>query len=222
MIFCRYILIMVKPKAKRVTARQRVERNAEKPVVHTKNDDVATIVSTAKSTPWDVRSSVFKNLEVGSAIIKDRLEDFDDLDAKTVITSKSFRGLNIRKKDKRRIKQHLFKQKINMLKEAKEMLKAKKKREKTVVTGDMKPMADSLPTVLPSVEQYIINNSTHKHSKLPSDKRNTTTQRSRRKQQMNDVNIFHQVLQHPEYVKSPSTTIQEHLHNRLILEAQTN
>jgi len=61
-------------------------------------------------TPWDVRSSVFKNLEVGSAIIKDRLEDFDDLDAKTVITSKSFRGLNIRKKDKRRIKQHLFKQ----------------------------------------------------------------------------------------------------------------
>lgn len=53
-----------------------------------------------------------------------------------------------------------------MLKEAKEMLKAKKKREKTVVTGDMKPMADSLPTVLPSVEQYIINNSTHKHSKL--------------------------------------------------------
>jgi len=38
-------------------------------------------------TPWDVRSSVFKNLEVGSAIIKDRLEDFDDLDAKTVITS---------------------------------------------------------------------------------------------------------------------------------------
>lgn len=61
-------------------------------------------------TPWDVRSSVFKNLEVGSAIIKDRLEGFDDSDAKTVITSKSFRGLNIRKRDRRKIKQNLFKQ----------------------------------------------------------------------------------------------------------------
>lgn len=60
--------------------------------------------------PWDIRSDVFKNIEVGSAIIKDRLEDFDDLDTRTVITSKSFRGLNVRKKDKRKIKQHLFKQ----------------------------------------------------------------------------------------------------------------
>ena len=29
---------------------------------------------------------------------------------RTVITSKSFRGLNVRKKDKRKIKHHLFKQ----------------------------------------------------------------------------------------------------------------
>lgn len=53
-----------------------------------------------------------------------------------------------------------------MIKEAKELLKAKKKREKTVITGDMKPIADSLPTVLPSVEQYIVNNTTKKRSQL--------------------------------------------------------
>jgi len=59
MILCRYILIMVKPKAKRVTARQRVERNAEKPVVHTKNDDVATIVSTAKSVSYSFGKNIY-------------------------------------------------------------------------------------------------------------------------------------------------------------------
>lgn len=50
---------MVKPKAKRVTARQRVERNAEKPVVHTKNDDVATIVSTAKSVSCSFGKNIY-------------------------------------------------------------------------------------------------------------------------------------------------------------------
>lgn len=60
--------------------------------------------------PWDVRSDIFKNIEVGTAIIKDRLEAFDDADTKTVVTSKSFRGLNVRKKDKRKIKHTLFKQ----------------------------------------------------------------------------------------------------------------
>ena len=57
-----------------------------------------------------MRSDVFKNIEVGSAIIKDRLDNFDDVDTRTVITSKSFRGLNVRKKDKRKIKHNLFKQ----------------------------------------------------------------------------------------------------------------
>ena len=34
-------------------------------------------------------------------------------------------------------------------------MKAKKKREQTVITGDMKGLEDSLPTVGPSVEQYL-------------------------------------------------------------------
>lgn len=57
-----------------------------------------------------MRSDIFKNVGVGTAIIKDRLEDFDDADTKTVVTSKTFHGLNIRKKDKRIIKQSLFKE----------------------------------------------------------------------------------------------------------------
>lgn len=48
---------------------------------------------------------------------------------------------------------------IGLIKEAKEALKAKKKREETVVTGDMQPIADSLPSVIPTVEQYIVNSS---------------------------------------------------------------
>lgn len=52
---------------------------------------------------------------------------------------------------------------INLIKEAKEDLKAKKKREKTVITGDMKPLVDSLPTVTTSVEQYLTDSMASKH-----------------------------------------------------------
>lgn len=37
---------------------------------------------------------------------------------------------------------------------------------------------------------------------------------------LSDINIFQQVLQHPEYKKNPTSTIQEHLNNRLIVEEQ--
>ena len=58
----------------------------------------------------------------------------------------------------------LFCVEINLVKEAKEALKAKKKREKTVVTGDMQPIANSLPTIAPSVEQYIVDSTSHNNS----------------------------------------------------------
>lgn len=44
---------------------------------------------------------------------------------------------------------------MKLIQAAKESLKAKKKREKTVITGDLMPLVDSLPTVVPSVEQYV-------------------------------------------------------------------
>ncbi|XP_067938312.1 ribosome biogenesis protein SLX9 homolog [Watersipora subatra] len=207
-------------KSKRVSTRQRVEQKLERGALPKKSDDLNSIISAAKSTPWDVRSDVFKNVEVGSAIVKERLQDFDDSDAKTIITSKSFRGLNIRKKDKRKIKQHLFKRKINIIQEAKEALKAKKKREKTIVTGDMQPMANSLPTILPSVEQYIANNRTNQLASRESDSKKQSS-RNRKKQQLADIGIFQKIQQHSEYKSNPSSTIQEHLENRLILENQT-
>ena len=37
---------------------------------------------------------------------------------------------------------------------------------------------------------------------------------------LNDINIFQQVLKHPEYKKYPTSTIQEHLNKRLIVEQQ--
>lgn len=55
---------------------------------------------------------------------------------------------------------------VHLIQEAKLALKAKKKREKTVIVGDMKPIADSLPTILPSVEDYVTTNTTAKRNAL--------------------------------------------------------
>lgn len=59
-----------------------------------------------------------------------------------------------------------FQTEVALIKEAKASLKAKKKREKTVIVGDMKPIEESLPVILPSVEDYVANNTTAKRNKL--------------------------------------------------------
>merc|ERR1712223_2103409 len=54
----------------------------------------------------------------------------------------------IKKKEKMRIRKELLEKKIHVIKLLKQEEKALKKRKRTVVTGDMKPMSDTLNQVL--------------------------------------------------------------------------
>merc|ERR1712020_300507 len=57
-------------------------------------------------------------------------------------------GNKIKKKDKMKMRKDLLQKKIHVIKLLKEEEKATKKRKRTVVTGDMKPIFDSLDQVL--------------------------------------------------------------------------
>jgi hypothetical protein len=56
-------------------------------------------------------------------------------------------GNRVSKKDKIKLKKDKVLEKVELTKEAFKEDKAKKKREKTIITGDLRPLMDSLPSL---------------------------------------------------------------------------
>ncbi|CAH1790233.1 unnamed protein product [Owenia fusiformis] len=136
----------------------------------------------------------------------------DDWDAKSSITNKSLRGIHGKKKDKRKLRHDLWLQKLNAGESAKNEEKARKKREKTAIVGDMRPLEETLPTLelLLKGKGRKRTTSTSSDEKAKSLKKEAT----RKKEALADIRLFQQVLKHPKYKESPFHTISEHLHNK--------
>lgn len=200
----------------------KVKRNRQKfhAAAKKKEDNKAEVVdmldmdTDAKltSTPaWD-SENMFKGTKINKETLKQELPDFD---ARSTITSKSLKGLNMKKKDKKKLRHELWMKKLSSIDKAKKDAKAKKKRQQTPVVGDIGLLGEALPTL-----DLLLKGST---GSKPSDKKETSTksipkEKQRRKQMMNDISIFKQVLAHPSYVENPTDTIKEHLQNKLLQE----
>ncbi|XP_023235137.1 protein FAM207A-like isoform X2 [Centruroides sculpturatus] len=132
----------------------------------------------------NLASSLFSSVNITEDMLKQKLPEFDQMSVKSFASN----GMQMSKKDKRRLRHQLFIQKINAVVKRKQELKERAKRRQMPVVGDMKPLEDALPTLELLLKQ---NN------------------------ELEDIAIFQQVLNHPSFKQDPASTIKTHLQNKL-------
>jgi len=157
---------------------------------------------------------VFSNLNIDVGRLENNLPDLDD--ARSVISSKSLRGLNMTKKDKRKVKREFLMKKLDVIESVKREAKDKKQREKTAIVGDLQPLGDTLPTL-----EWLLKKSSGNSgdkSKPVMKAKGIQKHKKRQKDMLDDINLFKQVLSHPAYQENPLGTISEHLQNKQKVE----
>merc|ERR1712038_1198448 len=134
----------------KVKNKRRLHNKAAK--VLKESDEGATIMDTdtqeiqpVVGEPPVSGGGIFSNLNIDVGKLENNLPDLDD--ARSVISSKSLRGMNMSKKSKRKVRHEFLMKKLDVLESAKREAKNKKKRENTAIVGDLKPLDDTLPTL---------------------------------------------------------------------------
>ncbi|XP_041374491.1 protein FAM207A-like isoform X2 [Gigantopelta aegis] len=160
-------------------------------------------------------SNLFSGLNIDPQLLSKKLPA--DFDMRSTITNKSLKGLNLKKKERKKIKHDTWMHKINSIQVAKKQEKEKKRRQKTVIVGDMSVIEDALPTL-----ELLMKGSDSKTDK--SDKvtkvRGIAKEKTRQKQMLKDISMFQEVLEHPAFKENPTATIAEHLRNKLKQEEE--
>ncbi|XP_060597300.1 uncharacterized protein LOC132751177 [Ruditapes philippinarum] len=157
--------------------------------------------------PQLAQSNIFDGLDLSKYNLKAQLPEFD---TQSAITSKSLKELKLKKKDRQKLRHELWLKKLSAIDSAKKDAKNKKKREQTAVVGDIGALGDALPTL-----ELLLKTSTKpSQSNEPKKPKGIQKEKKRKKQMMEDISVFHQVIKHPSFKENPTSTISEHLHNR--------
>ncbi len=122
------------------------------------------------------------------------------------------------KKDKMKLRKDNLQKKLHVLKLVKEEEIAKAKRQKKAITGDLKPMADTLDELL---EQDLEKKKKKANEKKAKRLKGTPKQKKVQDQMLKDMAIFNQVISHPQYSSDPFNTISTHIENKMLMEAMS-
>ncbi|XP_076441498.1 ribosome biogenesis protein SLX9 homolog [Babylonia areolata] len=185
---------------------------AKNDVTLTAQDDKMSVASMKKPgsvAPSKAMTNPFKGMKITTETLKQVLPEFD---AQSAITSKTFQGMNLKKKDKKKIRHDLWMEKIETVQKERKERRAKKKREQTVVVGDMQGIADALPTLELLQKQTPASVLAREKS---AKKKGISREKTRQKEMLSNIQLFQQVLEVPEYKANPAETILEHLRNKL-------
>ncbi|EDS35497.1 conserved hypothetical protein [Culex quinquefasciatus] len=146
-------------------------------------------------------------------------EDPEDLKTKT----KKLRKLAITrltKKDKKKFRREEVLKKIELTQSAFKSEKEKKKREKTAVTGDMRPLLDALPSLdslfqLKSAENLKTGVPKYDKKAKPKTKQQLKVERLKKQKGefLNRCQKVNQLLKSKKYRKNPKKMIAEHIKN---------
>ncbi|ESN92155.1 hypothetical protein HELRODRAFT_181777 [Helobdella robusta] len=137
--------------------------------------------------------------------------DYDEnFDMRSAVTSKSLKGLGLKKVDKRKLRHEVWLKKMNIIKSHVKESKEKKNREETAIVGDMKPLDDALPTL-----DWLMNNQKlackRREPKIRGIKKQKVVQR-----EMNEgIAFYRSILHHPAYKSNPIQMIAEQLKSRI-------
>lgn len=169
-------------------------------------------------------SNIFKSDENIFAGINIKHEDLyknipRDFDATSVISSKSRREekletQHLTKKEKLKLRREKFMKKIDVIEQSVKEAKNRKKRQKTVVVGDLKPLMDALP----SLEELADSRTKKEFLKLNRKPKGILKLKQRQKQQSADVKMFKKVINDKIFRSNPTQTISEYLKQKLAKE----
>jgi len=192
---------MAKAKNKRLKQRVKAAVTGEKP---------DTAVQAAEPSSMQVDNDAL------SCILKRaNVTDIDaDFDTRSAVTSKTLRGLNLKKNEKRKLRHTVWTKKVGAIETQLKEAKAKKKRESTVVVGDMSSLLDSLPT-FKLVDRTAVMSQHNKSSEHKRRQRSVETESMRKLQKLSDISLFKSVMAHPTYQANPLGAITGLLRNKL-------
>uniref|UniRef100_A0A0B6Z057 Ribosome biogenesis protein SLX9 n=1 Tax=Arion vulgaris TaxID=1028688 RepID=A0A0B6Z057_9EUPU len=179
--------------------------------------DVTEVVAVDPTAGGKRGESLFQNVRISSAdLSKQKLPDFD---AQSTITSRMFKGQNMKKKDKLKIRQEMWTTKIDLIQSAKRKAKESKRKQKTPIVGDLTPIEDALPT-LELLMRESSEDSARRNRETTEKPRSIPKEKKRKEQMMKDISLFQQVLQHPVFQENASAAIKEHLKMKLQTEGK--
>ncbi|XP_052814697.1 ribosome biogenesis protein SLX9 homolog [Mya arenaria] len=154
------------------------------------------------------KSSLFDSIDLSKYNITTKLPDFD---ARSTLSSKSLKGLSLKKKEKQKLRHELWIQKLSAIDAAKQKAKEKKRKEQTPVVGDIGALADALPTLDLLLKESA---GTKSASNEPKKPKGIQKEKKRRKQMLADIAVFQKVISHPSFKENPTATISDHLQER--------
>ncbi|CAG5132845.1 unnamed protein product [Candidula unifasciata] len=205
---------MKRARQKLHTAAARAKKNEQIKKSNSIEDE--PVMDLSPSVPTDPAAGVprgenlFQNVKISSSdLVKQKLPDFD---ARSTITSKTFKGQNLKKKDKHKIRREAWTAKIDMIQTTKKKARERKRKQQTPIVGDLTAMEDALPTL-----ELLMKESTDDFSKRqPEEKpRSIPKEKKRKKQMLDDMALFSKVVAHPVFQGNASQAIKEHLKNML-------
>ncbi|XP_061164056.1 uncharacterized protein LOC133173133 [Saccostrea echinata] len=202
---------------KQKRGRQKYHNAAVKPKNVTKEEGKADQeemeTSSTPSVPA-VTGNMFKSVKISMEDLAQKLPT--DWDTKSAITSTSLKGLQLKKKDRKKLRRELLVQKLDAVEAAEKAAKEKKRKQSAPVVGDIGLLGEALPTL-----DMLLKSDEHKKKECNKEKpRSILKEKKRQKQMLKDMELFHQVYSHPSYSKDPRATIHEHLQNKLKQENQ--
>ncbi|XP_059145702.1 ribosome biogenesis protein SLX9 homolog [Physella acuta] len=205
--------------------RQKLHTAAAKVKAKNKTEDQEMMEESTITVPHKASSTanvprgenLFQNLKIAATdLITQKLPDFD---ARSTITSKTFKGQNLKKKDKQKIRHDVWMSKIDAVQGAKKKEIERKRKQKVPIVGDLTPMEDALPTLELLLKKTTESASSRKNAEKP---RPIPKESRRKKQMIDDISLFHKIVQHPLFQQNAETTIKEHLKHKLMLENEKN
>jgi len=204
--------------AKQKRARQKFHLAAQKtkkdefPSKALTSEDSNMVVDSDFKTPSDPTAGVargdnlFKDVKIsGLNLLAQKLPDFD---AMSSITSKTFKGQNLKKKEKSQLRKEAWMAKMDTIQIAKKKDVQRKKNQKTVIVGDLTPMEDALPTL-----ELLLKKSApiRNQQQIKEKPRSIAKEKNRKKQMLDDISLFHRVHQHPMFKEDAISTVTDHL-----------
>lgn len=117
------------------------------------------------------------------------------------------------KADKRKKRRQELLEKIDVVRARQLAEKDRKKREKTVITGDMNPLLNALPSLGELMESK--NKKKSRNLKTPSG---TPKQKTAKKEALADIQMFTSIHQDPHFVKDPFRAVALAIENRVLCE----
>ncbi|XP_071444409.1 ribosome biogenesis protein SLX9 homolog [Hetaerina americana] len=143
----------------------------------------------------------------------------EETDKKSVLSWKSFKSeFSLPKKLKHKTRHEAFLKKLNAFYNAEKDKKLTKKRQTTVITGDMKPLLDALP------DFDVLSGSTDEKfgekSRSEAKRRGTLKAKRRQNDLLANITAFKSVLQNPKFQENPMEMVSKNIFHQLTVMSE--